>query len=629
VLAILVTWPTRLLPITTGGALFEREEVAAAFRSNAHGVIGLWTPLGAAAGSQDGDAKVVLECLAKIASLILRPNDWNLPYGPAIRFEGRRSPMHTDLVPDELSLLAEAAPAIPHAGLRSRVFDVLSLSVSGPSKIKYAKAHIEALLDSSIDAETWSTQDEAWDRGLTVARRYGRATRGIVAKLEQVLRKIVRTSEEGFMPLQAADLLAKHNLATDRATLIGQRLLRLAARSEGERKRAYMRGAVSWIARGGNTDLAAQVTLDEVQSLVDQAEALAATGSANAMRAGHFYEEALQRLRQVSRAQRARLGVTDLPRVIAQHIRELGALSLATMNVFESDPIDLTEVVRDVRNRIKNKSIEEALRSYAGLGGWLSIDKEVKDAEKLISEHPLQSLFSNVHYSADGRITYRSSGQGGTPIYGLDPTIWDNVIRKYEWHINIIVQGALWPGWVQLTNEHQLSLGDFAAMIKQTGIVPADRTEQFGRALYYGFNGDFSTAMQLLAPQMEALVRYHFANAGEPTSTIDQTDQTETEIGLSALMQRDIANDIFTRDLAFEIRALFCGPTGPNIRNDVAHGLMSDQSTASATAIYVWWFSLRLIFITFWNSLHDVDSADAREPHTPGEGASDEDEQVG
>lgn len=90
-----------------------------------------------------------------------------------------------------------------------------------------------------------------------------------------------------------------------------------------------------------------------------------------------------------------------------------------------------------------------------------------------------------------------------------------------------MVQGALWPGWVQLTNEHQVSAGDFAAMLNQTGIVPADRTEQFARALYYGFNGDFSTAMQLLAPQMEALVRYHFANAGEPTSTIDSADQTE------------------------------------------------------------------------------------------------------
>jgi hypothetical protein len=508
------------------------------------------------------------------------------------------------------------------------VYDVLSLSASGASKIEYAKAHIDALLDSPIDPETWMTERESWDRGLAVARRYGQATRARVAKLEQVLRKIVRTSGGGFAPLQAADLLAKHNLATDRATIIGQRLLRLAARSEDERKHAYMRGAQSWIMRGGDVDLAAQIAVDEVLSLVDQAEALAATGSPNAMRAGHFYEEALQRVRQIPRSQRERLGAAALPRVIAKRIREIGALSLAEMNVFESDAIDLTAMVRDVRSRIHNKSIEEALRAYAGLGAWLSIDEEIEDAEKLINEHPLQSLFSNIHYSADGRITYRSSRKRGTPVYGVDPAVWNIVIRKYEWRISLMVQGALWPGWVQLTNEHQISAGDFAAMLNQTGIVPADRTEQFARALYYGFNGDFSTAMQLLAPQMEALVRYHFANAGGPTSTIDSADQTEAEIGLSALMQRDVAEDIFTRDLAFEIRALFCGPTGPNIRNDVAHGLISDQSAVGGTALYAWWFALRLVFIAFWNSLHDVDSAEAREPSAPRESASHDDGHV-
>jgi hypothetical protein len=608
--------------------VLEREDVAAGFRSNTPGVLGLWTPLGTASGSQEGNTKVVLECLAKIASLYLRPDDWNLPYGPALKFDDRRSPMLADLAPDELALLAEVAPAIPHAGLRARVFDVLSLSASGSSKIEYAKAHVEALLESSIDEATWYAERDAWDRGLTVARRYGRATRVSASKLEQALRKIVRTSDEGFAALQAADLLAKHRLAADRATIIGQRLLRLANRADDERKRAYMRGAVFWIAQGGDPDLAARVTVDEVQSLIDQGETLASSGSPNAMRAGHFYEEALQRVRQVSRAQRDRLGVADLPRVIAKRIREIGALSLAAMNVFESERIDLTGLAADVRNRITNKPIEEALRAYSGVVGWLSIDKEIEEAEKLLNEHPLGSLFSNIHYSADGRIVYRSDGRGGSPIYGLDPAVWNNIIRKYQWHINLVVHGALWPGWVQLTNEHHVSASDFAAIINQTGIVPADRTAQFARALYYGFNGDFSTAVQLLAPQMEALVRHHFANAGESTSTIDPATQVETEIGLSALMQRDVANDIFTRDLAFEIRALFCGPTGPNLRNDVAHGLLSDQSAGSGTSLYTWWFALRLIFIMFWNSLHDVDSADAREPQSPGGGSSSEEPQV-
>jgi hypothetical protein len=176
---------------------------------------------------------------------------------------------------------------------------------------------------------------------------------------------------------------------------------------------------------------------------------------------------------------------------------------------------------------------------------------------------------------------------------------------------------VLYPAWVQLTNEHQMSVSDFAMIVSNTPIVPADHVFQFARALYYGFNGDFSSAMQLAAPQLESLVRLHLANAGVATSTIDHHTQVETEIGLSGLMERAEAEQIFGRDLAFEIRMLFCGPTGPNIRNETAHGLIADQSAMGAAAIYSWWFVVKLVFISFWNPVHDVDAAEAREPSQP------------
>jgi hypothetical protein len=31
---------------------------------------------------------------------------------------------------------------------------------------------------------------------------------------------------------------------------------------------------------------------------------------------------------------------------------------------------------------------------------------------------------------------------------------------------------------------------------------------------------------------------------------------------------------IFGKDLSFEIKALFCDPFGPNLRNELAHGLL-------------------------------------------------------
>jgi hypothetical protein len=62
------------------------------------------------------------------------------------------------------------------------------------------------------------------------------------------------------------------------------------------------------------------------------------------------------------------------------------------------------------------------------------------------------------------------------------------------------------------------------------------------------------------------------------------------------------AEKVFGEDLNFEIKALFCDPFGPNLRNELAHGLLDDEAFQSVYAIYAWWFGLRLIFNTYLNA---------------------------
>ena len=42
---------------------------------------------------------------------------------------------------------------------------------------------------------------------------------------------------------------------------------------------------------------------------------------------------------------------------------------------------------------------------------------------------------------------------------------------------------------------------------------------------------------------------------------------------------------------------------GPNLRNNVAHGLLNDQQANSVEALYAWWLGLQLVFNAYWYSL--------------------------
>ena len=67
---------------------------------------------------------------------------------------------------------------------------------------------------------------------------------------------------------------------------------------------------------------------------------------------------------------------------------------------------------------------------------------------------------------------------------------------------------------------------------------------------------------------------------------------------------------IFGEDLAFEIRALFCDPFGPNLRNELAHGLVEYNKAQSFYSIYAWWLLLRIIFNTYWNAYQQTVNQD-------------------
>ena len=194
------------------------------------------------------------------------------------------------------------------------------------------------------------------------------------------------------------------------------------------------------------------------------------------------------------------------------------------------------------------------------------------------------------------------------------------MIDAQQYRIGLTVAGLIIPAWTALTNNHRLRVELFRDLTRKSPLVPAGRADSIAQALYYGYCGDFFTAAQLLAPQVENIVRVQLVNSGVHTRQFD--DGVQTEVGLSSLMERKAIDEILGEDIAFEIRALFCTSLGPNLRNEYAHGLVGDEGRSSSAAIYCWWLTWKILDWDFSNHLHDVDAVDALETALPAELAS-------
>ncbi|MCI7565276.1 MAG: DUF4209 domain-containing protein [Treponema sp.] len=205
-------------------------------------------------------------------------------------------------------------------------------------------------------------------------------------------------------------------------------------------------------------------------------------------------------------------------------------------------------------------------------------------------------------YAKDGRVVHQSSGiDFNENLNKTNSSVWETMIWQYTFQITLTAQTVLLTALNLLNNDHHITYFDVKEIVKDSNIISEARQEIFIKGLLAGLSYDFITAVHLLVPQIENLVREQLQIRDVKTVTIDQNG-LEIEVGLSTLVEKQEFTTIFGDDIAFEIRALLCESTGPNLRNNIAHGLLDYNQIQNTTGIYFWWFCFKLVYLMYLNN---------------------------
>lgn len=512
-------------------------------------------------------------------------------------------------------MLSTVVGSVPEPRLRSRVHDVLALSSTRNERWQHAQGSVASLLVTELTPGSWHTVSGEWQRAFHLARSFGQ--REHLTAMKAHLLGAFRTSVEGYEPHSLAAFLGAFPLSSEENTEIAERLWDIAlASGTTPLARSYAEGAAACRLRNGNQHGAAEAIAWVVANLVAEGDQLAQS-TATLARAAVIYNEALATCRRLSLRLRRASGIEDLPQQIARRISEVGPATIGTLQATEITLPVSGEVRAAAISWVTQPELDSALVALSLLAPFSDYARELDAAYAQLNANPLLSLVSVQTLAGDGRTIHRSEGRG-EQLYGVESDLWILLSISFEGRITDLTMTRILPASNQITNDHAVRLSDIARLVATSNFYHASRTLQVSRALLYGFRRDYSSAAQLLSPQIEFAVRRHFIDAGEPTTTVDESG-IEQHVGLSALMKRARADDILGPDLAFEIRALFCGPLGPNLRNAFAHGLVNDEEADELASVYTWWFGMKLALMRFWNAHHDVDAAAAMEPVAPAE----------
>lgn len=566
-----------------------------------------WTAIGNAAKAareSTPELERTLALFAGIASLMLQADKPAEPYSPVIVMSTGRTMAEEDLGQVELVFLASVVSTVEPAKLRARVADILWRRSERENRYRFGAIALDAFMLVDLTPDSWAGDGEdCWARAIELAYRTNAKD-----KLAEICRSLLTlfdqaTVDDGYFPMALATLLFRSRVLEADALKVADRLSALSNEFEESgdlwRARDFLLEAERWYRRLGVNATVIDIHVREAD-LWQREAAMASAGQAArpAVVVASHLESALKALLKVPRAQRGERGLDTRIEQVRWEIRDAHAAAVQQMTAFDSGVIDLTKAAQHARARVKDLDVLTALMKFVTLAQYASEAEARQEATATVNAPRLSNLVSRVIYTPDARVAARS-----TPTLGddsQDDRIWHVMVSDFSLRATGLAHGAILPALSQLHVEHRLSLRDFRNIAQSSAVVPADREGLFALALFHGFNRDFTSALYILAPQMENLVRQLLKAARVSTSTFD-ADNIETENSLNALLERPEAAEIFGPDLVFELRALYCEQVGPNLRNQVAHGLLDDDESASSHAVYAWWQALRLVYMPYWN----------------------------
>ena len=415
------------------------------------------------------------------------------------------------------------------------------------------------------------------------------------------------TEKDKFFGHGLAETLMDFGLAQSQSITVAGKLKSLAETFDAVgnlyASGRYYHVAAKWFEDSDDEHQSIAMTVAEAEAFVKEAADRATGEEPSYLVAADFLEKAIQVYRSIPRVNRESHNINQTIEELRLRLNEYGERGLKELKTVTTPEVDVSKSVVQARASVSGKAMHDALNAFVSLHST-NVENLREESEESLSNTPFRALIPKVVTGDKGQVIAKTPGLSGTTPSAQDELeIHAEMNSHYQLLVSLVVQAAILPALNVITAEHRLREYALIELARRSPIVPRGREILFGKALCHGFNLDFATSIHLLTPQIEHMVRFHLKAAGVTTTQLTQ-EGIETENSLNALVDLPQTLAIFKEDLTYEIKALFCDPMGPNLRNSIAHGLLDDQQCHSAYAVYAWWWALKLVFSTFWNSLH-------------------------
>lgn len=535
----------------------------------------------------------VYTLLHAACSLSLDLANGKQPFRPAVVFEALRSAAVEDFAPSDRAALGEIATTIKDPEVRARVCDLVWVICRD---FRMARAAIPAYVESA-------KRLEAFPRSRMFVERLRRAVQltWMVAKNDASLVKLVTdevawaiskrvATEEQWT---CADLMrVLLEVESGDATTFAADCESIA--SKAETKSAWSVARVYWQCKADWHRLANQPEEHRL-ALIRAAETYVGEGESALRRRTPSHGACAGNLQRAVEALRRIPNTKE--RVEELHLRILKEQELSMgETTTHSIQTDISGMVKATVAMFKGKPKSDVLIGLAIFGAWPEKEGLRTSAQEIAKESVWSQIVPTVITTGKGKKIAEKPGGIFQSEDEQALSLKAQMMEQAKWNRGLMVNGGIKPALHVINGDHFILREDLIFLVENNPFVPPGQEGIFLRGLHAGITGDFLVATHLLIPQIENSIRYLLTHyAGDPRTSKLRHDLSQPERDLNELLYHEEVENVLGADLVFTLRALLIEPGfGANIRNNLAHGLMSTDQFVDADAIYAWWLVWRI-----------------------------------
>ena len=278
-----------------------------------------------------------------------------------------------------------------------------------------------------------------------------------------------------------------------------------------------------------------------------------------------------------------------------QLLEELLEIQLEIPNQLKpiGDKQDITELVLGYKKEIDGKSFLESLDLLGQRASAQSKERSFENTKELMKDYPLGSLFGKALMDEKGKIISKISAVSQDDI--AQSKIRANVADNMRF--NFLISGSVIKAGVYVLNEKFfLRKKDLDELLRSNPFITEHRYHQYRDGIWSGLCQRWVEALYVLTPLLENSLRDLMQKFGYPTVKIN-ADGTQEEKDLNSLIYSSEFETLFGSDTAFQLQVLLTDVNGINLRNNVAHGLVTDGMAYSQYSAFLWG---QVVNLCFW-----------------------------